>query len=342
MMAELKYRFFPEGQLKEQYVPVGIAMVDYADVLALGISPREACERIARKHDGPIAINIWDMETACTTTTNGIMYDGSMVCMAAADYGRINKEFGYLDMRVIEYDSEIGKEIRAEEPHLIQWTKYYPDRRIITSPAHKNTPVHMVAITGRAGNNNSATEMMHYINMEEILFPVGGQVAVMKGEKVEYGRTGGVISVGIGMYCAEKYGRIVLNRAFPTGTTAHGSGEYAQTLKAHIPIIVGNKSFVAKYIIKALELGLVPGQDIGGAPSILCVAKAMGAPIAWDMIAPAAKEELASVGITEEWYNSRTDILDPSDVIRQADRIIPGVDNPVTYDPAELYTVLQA
>ena len=341
-MAELKYRFFPEGELKGQYVPVGIALVDYADVLSLGLTPREACERIAKKHDGPIAINIWDMDTACTTTTNGIMYDGSIVAMASADYGRINKEFGYLDMRVIEYDSDLGREIRADEPHLIQWEKYYPDRRIITSPAHKNVPVHMVTITGRAGNNKSATEMMHYINMEEILFPVGGQVAVMKGEMVEYGRTGGVISVGIGMYCAERFGRIVLDKAVPTGSTAHGSGEYAQTLKAHIPIIVGEKPFVAKYIIDALKLGLVPGRDIGGAPSILCIAKAIGAPIAWDLITDAAKAELASVGLTEAWFESKADLLTPEDAIRNAAAIIPGVENPVVYDPAELYTILRA
>lgn len=341
-MKELPYRFFPEGQLKEQYVPVGLALVNYADVLALGLTPREACERIAKKHSGPIAINIWDMDTACTTTTNGIMYDGSIVAMAAADYGRINKEFGYLDMRVIEYDSDPGKEIRADEPHLIQWSTYYPGRRIITSPIHKNVPVHMVAITGRAGNNNSGTEMMHYLNMEEILFPVGGQMAVMKGRTVEYGRTGGVISVGIGMYCAEKYGRIVLNKGFPTGTTAHGSGEYAKTLKAHIPIIVGEKPMVAEYIIKALKLGLVPGRDIGGSPSILSVAKAMGAPIAWERISSAAKEELASVGIDDAWYEKKTDILNPEDIIKNAFSIIPGVENPVLYNPADLYTILHA
>ncbi|MGI6204192.1 MAG: hypothetical protein ACOYJH_02815 [Anaerovoracaceae bacterium] len=341
-MSGLKYRYFPEGQLKEQYIPIGIALVDYEDVLALGLTPKEACERIAKAHEGPVAINIWDMKTACTTTTNGIMYDGSIVAMAASDYGKINKEFGYLDMRVIDYDSDTGREIRADEPHLKQWTEYYPDRRIITSPTHKNVPVHMVAITGRAGNNNSATEMMHYINMEELLFPVGGQVAVMKGRTVEYGRTGGTISVGIGMYCAEKYGRIVLNKSFPTGTTAHGSGEYAKTLKAHIPIIVGEKPMVAEYIINALKLGLVPGRDIGGAPSVLCVAKAIGAPIAWDLISDAAKEELASVGLDEEWYQSKTDPQDPEEVIKNADRIIPGVKDPVKYDPADLYTVLYA
>jgi len=34
-------------------------------------------------------------------------------------------------------------------------------------PKKKKIPIHNATLTGRAGNNNSATEMMHYITMEE-------------------------------------------------------------------------------------------------------------------------------------------------------------------------------
>ena len=79
----------------------------------------------------------------------------------------------------------------------------------ITHPAHLNLPVHQATITGRAGNNNSATEMMHYITMRELLMPLGGQIELMTNGRVVIGRTGGVISVSIGMSVGEKYSRIV-------------------------------------------------------------------------------------------------------------------------------------
>lgn len=341
-MDNLKYKFFPEGELKGQYIPIGIALVDYMDVLTLGMTPQEACERIAKRHSGPIAINIWDTETACTTTSNGIMYDGSIVAMAAADYGKINKEFGYLDMKVIEFDSEEGKLLRKEEPHLIQWEKIYPNRRMIQSPVKKKVPVHMVAITGRAGNNNSATEVMHYVNMEELLFPVSGQMAVLKKRNVCYGRTGGVISVGIGMQCGEKYGRIVPNRTFPTGTTAHGSGEYAKTLKAHIPIIAAEKSMLAEYIIQALEVGLIPGRHIGGSPAVLNVAKKLGVDLGNEYMSDAAKEELASVGIDDTWFDEPCERMTKQEIIDNADDIIPGIDELKVFKPEELYTLMEA
>ena len=342
-MNQLKYRFVPEGQFHNIEIPVSVALVDYEDVKACGISNREACERIAAQHDGPIAINIWDLKNSTTTTSDGVMIDGSILAMASGDYGKVNPEFGYVDMLQIPWDSDEAKKLIAEESHLQQWVKNYPGRNLVMHPDKGlRLPVHQATITGRAGNNNSATEIMHYITMKELLMPLLGQVQILKDGDIVLGGTGGIISVGIGMVVAEEYGRIVPHRQFPTGDTAHGSGQYAQTLKSHIPIIAADKRALAGYIIKALEIGMVPGQDIGASPAVVSVARHLGAPVAGDHITERAYDELASVGFEKEWVTGSAEKLTRDEIIAQAREIIPGVDNPEYFSAPEIIAVLYA
>ncbi len=335
-MKRLKYKLIPEGELKGHLVPLSIVFIDYTDVKACNLSMREACEKVAATIPGPAGINMFDM-SATTTNSDGVMIDGSMTCMAASDYGKINKDFGYLEMVEVPYSEELIQ----NEPHLMQWEKSYPDRKLIMGPdpSKKKIPIHNAVLTGRAGNNNSATEMMHYITMEEILLPITGQMEIMKEGKVEIGGTGWIISVGIGMVVGEEYGRIVPHRQFKCGETAHNSGEYAKFLKSHIPCIAANKSTLAEYIIQALQAGAIPGKDIGASPAVLAVAKHLNIKPDFDNMSDASFEELASVGFTKEWMNEKVEILEPEEIIAKANDIIQGVEDACQYDVSDIVEV---
>ena len=332
-MAKLTYKMIPEGMLEGKYVPLNIAFIDYREVKAAGITPRQAFEAVAKTVDGPVGMNIFDPDVV-TTTSDGVMVEGTVRFMAAADKGKMNHDFGYLEMAEMPYSEELIK----EEPHLIQWKKNYPGKRLFRGPdpATKIIPVHNVCISGRASNNNSATEMMNIVTMEEILLPILGQQQIIRNGKVVLGMTGGIISVGIGMIMPEKFGRVFPTRQFPAGETAHGSGPYAQTLKAHIPCIVADKAVLAENIIKCLEAGCVPGRTVGASPAVLSVARSMGVEIDMDNITDRAFEELASVGFTKEWMKEKVDILTPEEIIAKADEIIPGVVDGTKYNVPDL------
>lgn len=335
-MTKLKYKVIPDGMLDDILIPISIVFVDYEDVKACNMSMYEALEKIAATIPGPAALNMFDM-TATTTNSDGVMVDGSMTCIAASDYGKINKDFGYLEMVEVPYSEELIK----AEPHLKQWKKNYPGRKLIMGPdpEKKNIPIHNVVLTGRAGNNNSGTEMMHYITMEELLLPISSQVEIMKDGKVEIGGTGWIISVGIGMVVGEEYGRIVPNRQFKCGDTAHNSGEYAKYLKSHIPCIAADKKVLAKYIIKALEADAVPGKDIGASPAVLSVARHMKIKPDINNMSEASLKELASVGFTKEWMNEEVEEMTVEEIIENADDIIPGIDNPKKYSVSDIVEV---
>lgn len=338
-MRKLKYKVIPEGMLEGIYIPISAVFVDYADVKSCNLTMREACEKIAAEIPGPAGLNIFDM-TATTTNSNGIMLDGGMVCIAASDYGKINKDFGYLEMFEVKYSEELIK----EEPHLKQWNQSFPGRKLYMGPDpnKKVIPIHNAVLTGRAGNNNSGTEMMHYINMEELLLPITGQLEIMRDGKLEVGGTGGTISVGIGMVVGEEYGRIVPRRQWKCGKTAHNSKEYAQTLKSHIPIIAADKSELAKSIIKALQTGVIPGRDIGASPAVLAVARHMKIKPDLNNIEENALIELASVGCNMEWITADVEKLTPEKIIERAHEIIPGIDNPIRYNVSDIVRVKYA
>lgn len=324
----------PEGMLNGKLVPLNIVLIDLKDVKACGLEPKQAFDLVASTIDGPAGLNIIDLD-ACSTTSDGVVVKGAIMRMAASDRGRINKDFGYLEMKPLGY---YGDEEIAQEPHLKVWKEVYPGTELYMGPdfTKKIIPVHNVVITGRASNNNSATEMMNIVTMEEILLPVLGQISILKGENVLMGRTGEVISVGIGMVVPEWYARIIPKRQYRCGDTAHGSGEYAKTLKKDIPIICGTKATLAKNTITALECGLVPGRTIGGSPAVLTIAKYLHKEIAYDNITERAYEELASVGLTKEWMETELPLLTPEEIIARADELIPGCEDYKEYKADEI------
>ena len=321
-MAQIKYKCIPEGVISGKIIPLSIVFVDQADIRAAGADENDVIRAIAAQFEGPVGINIFNMN-AVTTTSDGIMADCAIVRMGAGDRGRVNPDFGILPM----YEMPYSEELVAEEPHLKQWQALYPGRPLFRGPDphDKIIPVHNVVITGRASNNNSATEMMNIITMDEILLPFLGQKEIMTDGHVLLGYTGEVISVGIGMTVKEQYGRVFPHRQFGAGETAHNSGVHAQTLKRDIPCIVAEKNVLAEYTIRALECGMVPGRHIGCSPAVLSIARALGCEIDLDNIRANAWEELESVGITRAWLEEPHEFMTREEVIARADEIVPGV-----------------
>lgn len=332
-MATLKYKVVNEGMIDDKIIPINIVFVDKNDIEAAGISQDDAIKIIGKEFTGPVGINIFDMD-AITTTSDGLVVEGAIVRMGAADGGMVNADFGILPMAEIEY----SEEIIAAEPHLKQWKALFPDKKLFRGPdpSKKIIPIHNVVISGRASNNNSATEMMNIITMDEIILPILGQIQCINGEgEILVGNTGEVISVGIGMTVAEKFGRVFPHPQFKAGETAHGSGEYAQTLKRNIPCIACDKKVIAEYTIRAIECGCVPARDIGCSPVVLAVARAMGAEIDFDRIKPNAQDELDSVGCTVEWMKQAQNMT-KEEIIEKADEIIPGVNFAKKYKVSEI------
>lgn len=336
-MGTLKYRMIPEGSLNGQYIPLNIVYIDAKDVRDAGLTPYQAFDLIAADLPDPAGLNLIDLD-AVTTTSDGLVVEGAIPHMAASDRGRINKEFGYMEMKDLSY---YGDDDIKREPHLKVWKEKYADRKLFMGPDYhkKVIPVHHVTITGRAANNNAATEMMNVVTMEEILLPILGQFEIMRNGKVLLGKVGEIISVGIAFGVSEEYGRIVSGGTFHAGETAHGSGELSKTLKRHLPCILCEKPVLARYIIQALDCGMVPGLHIGGSPAVLTVAKYLHKDIAFDNIIPIAYEELASVGFTDEWLHKDFPLLDRQEIIDRADELIPGCDDYKVYRAEELVQI---
>jgi len=332
-MAVLRYKIIPEGVIDGKIIPLSIAFILKKDIEAAGISDDLAIHEVAKTIPGAAGINIFDLD-AVTTTSDGIMVNGAIVKMGASDNGKVNPDFGILAMAEMPYSEEIVR----EEPHLIQWQKSYPGKKLFRGPDPKEKiiPVHNVVISGRAANNNSATEMMNIVTMEEILLPFLGQMQCITGGNVLVGFTGEVISVGIGMTTAEKFGRVFPSRQFKAGETAHNSGEYAKTLKMDIPCIVAEKSVLAAYITQAIKDGCVPGRDIGCSPAVLMIAKHMGSEIAFDNITKGAWAELAAVNITRTVLEKETPVLSEKEILERADELVPGVEKPAKFNAREI------
>lgn len=325
-MKKLKFRLLEKGTGAKQGSPINMAFVDLKDLREADISEKEAADIIAEHLNAPVAINIFNMD-AITTTSDGIVVESAITTMAAGDKGRVHAEFGILDMEKME----VTEELITEEPHLKQIKAYNLESNSLfrgPDPAKKLIPVHNVVMTGAAVNNNSATEIMHAVTMEEMLLPFLGQKQIMEDGEILFGITGQEISVGIGMTVAEKYGRVFPTRQFKAGETAHGSGDYARTLKENIPCIVAPKEVLAKYIIRALEAGMVPGKDIGCSPAVLSIAHCLGVEIAFDNIEKSAWAELNSIGIKREDLEKPSPEMTKEEIIEKADKIIPGVKNP--------------
>lgn len=82
--------------LGDIHIPIDIVYIKRSDVDAAGLTPRQAFEAIAKTSDAPMGLNIFDTETV-GTTSDGVMVEGTVTHMAAADRGIFNPDFGFLE-----------------------------------------------------------------------------------------------------------------------------------------------------------------------------------------------------------------------------------------------------
>ncbi|MBF4693938.1 hypothetical protein [Fusibacter ferrireducens] len=333
---KLAYKLVPKGA-GNGVVPLSLAFIDKKDIDSVGVSYREACQMVANNHkEDAISINVIDCD-AITVTSDGIIADGAVVAFASADRGKINKDFGYMTVSEIPY----SEKTIAEEPHMKQWnTPFYRGRRLHRGPnAEDRKPLEShnenMTMTGRMTNNNTGSEMMNVVDMTEILVPFFGQTEIIKDGNLLLGLAGPVISVGIGMIVRERQGRI-FGWNYGAGKTAHNSGEFAKTVKSDYPALAADKKVLAEYILRALDINMVPGRDIGCSPAVLSLAKAYGKPIAFDNIEESAWVELESVGFSREKLEAPSKVMSRDEIIANADEIIPGMEDGIKYKASEL------
>lgn len=331
-MSKLKARVVPEGNIGGLYNPLTLILLDTDDVKAAGLDYEKAIKAAAGYTDGPCGIDIYDKNTI-TTTSDGLLVECGMVAIGASDQGMVNAKYGWYPM----YEEPYSEELVKEEPNLKAWKALYPGYRLVKGPdpKYKKLPVHNAVMTGRACNNNSASEIMNLITMKEMLFPFLGLRSLFEGKDVRVGHAGPVFSVSIGMMFPEQYGRISYFRTCEAGDTLHNSGEMAQTLKKELPCVTCTKKMFAEYIVKHLNCGLVPGRDCSCAPSIVTVACCLGREVAWDRITDRAWLELNSVGFTRAYFDALPRLTE-EEVIARADELIPGMEDAITVKAAEV------
>lgn len=323
MTVDLRYKVLPAGSF-ENRLPLNLIFVDSKDVVAADMTYLEACRAIAKDYDGAAAIDIVDMD-AMTVTSDGICAPAAVVAFAAIDNHILNETFGYIPVSEFPYD----REIIATEPHMKQWDALYPGRRLYRGPSDEDRGAHSdhdenQANTGRISNNNTGSEFFDMITMEEVITPFFGIMQIMKGEDVLVGLSGPEISVGIGMVVREHQGRIFLY-SYGAGMTAHRSGVYAKTVKSFMNAIVAPKPVHAEYVLRALEIGMVPGRDISCSPVNLCLAHATGHEIDLDNISNDAWIELEDIGISRKMLEAAPErIYTHEEAVIHANEILPG------------------
>ena len=130
-MQKLKYRVVPTGAA-DGAVPLNLVFIDKKDIDGAGLSYKEACEMVAKEFmDDCASLNIIDQD-AVTVTSDGVMADSAVVAFASVDHGKINKEYGFMNVSEIPYTNELI----AEEPHMRQWnTTYYSGKRLHRGPS---------------------------------------------------------------------------------------------------------------------------------------------------------------------------------------------------------------
>ena len=326
MAGKITIKLLPKGRGPKHGAPVNVAFVDIKEFRNANLQIDEGLQIIARHLNSPVAVNVFDMDNAYTTTSDGLCVEGAIVAFAAADRGKIHPEFGRLFCK----ERAVNPGMFAREPHLRMGYEKYPHKKLFIGPdpAKKLVPLHNVAISGRTVNNNSGTEVMDCVSMEEMLLPILGQLQIVKGGDILLGIVGKEISVGIGCTIVEDYSRSQPFMKCKPGDTAHNSGVYAQTLKAKLPCIVAPKEVLAKAILDALDFGLRPAVELGCSPAVLHVAAAYGRELNVQNITPAARAELEAIGIDPDRLCRTAPRLTREEIIRQADSIIPGVEEP--------------
>ncbi len=336
---KMKYRILPAGAA-DGMVPFHLIYIDKKDVDAAGLTYLEACQKIADEYkDSFGAVDIIDTN-AVTVSSDGIMGDAAVVAFASIDHGKINKDFGFINVSETPY----YQGILTEEPHMSQWnTEYYVGKRLYRGPntedrGYRNVHNENMTMTGRIANNNTGSEMMNMVDMTEILVPCFGMNQIMKNGDLLIGPAGPEFSVGIGMVVKEHFGRI-FNWSYGAGKTAHNSGLYARTVKSDFPAVAAPKSVHAEYTLRALESGLVPGQELGCSPVVLSIAKAGGFPIALDKIEDRAWIELESVGIRKADLEKPSKPMSREEIIAKAEEILPGMAQGKLYKNSEVVEI---
>ncbi len=343
---KLKYRIIPKGAA-DGTVPLNWAFIDKKDILEAGLTDLEACKVIGKDlGEDCAAVNVMDMD-AITVTSDGIIANGAVVGVASVDHGMINPSYGYLNISEIPYSDQMIQ----EEPHMRLWlTDFYKGKKLFRGPSradrgNRSPNNENMTMSGRIANNNCGSEVMNMVEMTEILAPFFGQYEIMTGGEVIIGLAGPVVSVGIGMVVSERHGRVFGGDnlgSYRAGMTAHNSGIYAKTVKQDYPAIAAPKSVLAEYTLRALDIGLIPGRHIGSSPAVLCLAKAYGKEIDCDNIASRAWIELESVGITREFLESPSKVMTREEVIANADKIIPGMEDAKKYTVADICEIRYA
>ena len=340
---KLKYRIIPQGAA-DGMVPLNWVFIDKKDVKECGIIDLEACYAVGKAlGDDCAAVDIIDMD-AVTVTSDGIMAPGAVVGVASVDHGLINQNYGYLNISPLPYSDQMIK----EEPHMKQWLMdEYKGRPLHRGPSaedrgNRGPNNENMTMTGRIANNNCGSEVMNMVEMTEILAPYFGIHEIMTDGEVTIGIAGPVVSVGIGMVVSERHGRIFGGKnlgAYRAGMSAHNSGKYAKTVKQDYPAIAAPKSVLAEHTLRAFDIGLVAGRDIGCSPAVLSLAKAYGKPIDLDNITERAWIELESIGITREKLEAPSNVMSREEVIAHADEIIPGMDGAKKYAVSDICEV---
>ncbi len=337
---KLKYRIIPQGAA-DGMVPLNWVFIDKKDVKECGITDLEACYAVGKAlGDDCAAVDIIDLD-AVTVTSDGIMAPGAVVGVASVDHGLINQNYGYLNISPLPYSDQMIK----EEPHMKQWLMdEYKGRPLHRGPSaedrgNRGPNNENMTMSGRIANNNCGSEVMNMVEMTEILAPYFGMHQIMTDGEVIIGIAGPVVSVGIGMVVSERHGRIFGGKnlgAYRAGMSAHNSGKYAKTVKQDYPAIAAPKSVLAEHTLRAFDIGLVAGRDIGCSPAVLSLAKAYGKPIDLDNIAQRAWIELESVGITREKLEAPSKVMSREEVIAHADEIIPGMEGAKKYAVSDI------
>lgn len=343
---KLKYRIIPQGAA-DGVVPLNWVFIDKKDVDACGLSDLDACYAVGKAlGDECAAVDIIDMD-AVTVTSDGIVAPGAVVGVASVDHGLINKDYGYLPISELPYSDKMIE----EEPHMKLWlTDEYKGRPLHRGPSsedrgNRGPNNENMTMSGRIANNNCGSEVMNMVEMTEILAFYFGIHEIMTDGNVIIGVAGPEVSVGIGMVVSERHGRIFGGKnlgSYKAGMSAHNSGIYAKTVKSDYPAIAAPKSVLAEYSLKALDIGLVVGRDIGSSPALLMLAKAYGKPIDLDNIAPRAWIELNSVGITREMLEAPSEVMTREEIIANADKIIPGMPDAKPYKVSDICEIRYA
>lgn len=332
-MAQLQYRLIPQGYIGDFYVPLNVAIVSVKGVEAAGLDLKAAAKAIGESVPGGCCIDIIDKDSI-TVTTDGIICEGAVVAIAATYNGLMNANYGFSLMVEIPHDEET---IKNETP-LAAWDVLWKGRKLYRGPLRPaNSPVtkYNFTATGRCCNCNSGSELFDLVTMREIIIPHTALLACYDGKKAMIGRSGDVMSVGIGMLVPESKGRITRVIMCQCGDTLHRCGEDAKKLKRHIPAILCDKRDFAERVLQAMDAGMEVCVNLSCSPTNLMIARLSGHPANLDRITDRAWLELNSVGFTREYLESIQPIP-REELLSRANELLPCLEDSIPFDTSEV------